>query len=347
MNIIKIFKDWIKKLILRSKRVSNFSLNFAFRRFAKALLFSPIIVLAPFYFFRKYGAYKTIIYKPNLKHIHFYKTIKDQSILLCDHKTFLIFTKNGFSSIRYEFFYSTLNLFINFFIINLILNTNAKRIILNSDYGFDEFFLLRTARFFKKTSICIQHGLFPHTNCKDLDGMDADINIVASNLQKNILQKTGYLKKIIVCPILFTSSYHGSASEWKKKGRPIIFVGPGYTDKKLVDNLISILLALNKFNDLGFHFIFKPHIRDFKHKAIFRKYGINLNENNLGDLQNEANYIYIGIKSTLLLEAQRAGRISIILTHSNFPKYFESGEIFHESSIEGIFEYVIKLTRNL
>ena len=37
--------------------------------------------------------------------------------------------------------------------------------------------------------------------------------------------------------------------------------------------------------------------------------------------------IYIGIKSTLLYEAQQSGRLSILIEDADLPKYFKDGEI--------------------
>ena len=37
--------------------------------------------------------------------------------------------------------------------------------------------------------------------------------------------------------------------------------------------------------------------------------------------------IYIGIKSTLLYEAQQSGRLSMLIEDSELPKYFKKGEI--------------------
>ena len=240
--------------------------------------------------------------------------------------------KNGFSCIPFYPFYSLSNFGFPFVWQFIFYFLKPKRILVWTDYGLDQYLALTIAKKFKIRSWCIQHGLFPYDNNNDLDGLDADINVVSSIFQRNILKKAGPLKKVVIFYKLFSADTNGITPvkhiDWIESGKPIVFVGTGYTHDNNLEMKVLILLEELK-NTFGhdFKILYRPHPRDCQIKAQINNIGIEIATGVESSFDNPANYVFLGIKSTFLVEAQNAGRLVILLTGFGFPKYFENGEI--------------------
>jgi hypothetical protein len=172
-----------------------------------------------------------------------------------------------------------------------------------------------------------------------LDGYDCDVNIVSSKYQKEILRNTGYLGKIIIFNRLFKNYYtmQSSKDKWQSNGKPIIFVGPGYSyDKDLESYVVNILIQLKKILKYDYKLIYRPHPRDLHIVKKLIQLGIPCENNLSSSYHNDVNFVFIGVKSTFLIEAQNFGKKVFLLRGSIFPQYFAQGEIELEIDLNNL-----------
>ena len=174
---------------------------------------------------------------------------------------------------------------------------------------------------------CFQHGLFPADHTGVLDGDVSSINVVNNNMQKTILKKTGYKGRIISSPNFFHKYDRPVIAEWIKHNKPIIFVGPGYIENEDFKNKTDVILTnIRRILPSEYRLLYRPHPREDvrKHSNVVRELLVKDHETSIN---SQSTMIYIGIKSTLLYEAQQSGRLSILIEDTDLPKYFEDGEI--------------------
>jgi hypothetical protein len=350
MNYFIFFDEFIRskyivKIANRNQRMNIFNARFFITRIVKSffLLPSAVVFLIQIINLRNFS---TVIYRPSAKlPISFYK-----------HENTLVI--NGFLDVRncrsenvqYIYFHS-IYAFSNFGLDHLwryLLNRNAvKRLILMTDYGQDHFLGLCVAQNLNKRVWCVQHGLFPFINNKDLDGLDADINLVSSESQKRILRGSGYEKKIIIENSLFGGN-NGKIE--RSKNFRLVFVGCGYNytpdyEEVVLRLLEKLLLSLESKINL----IYRPHSRD---SAILKKIisiGIPIEIGWASDYKNPENRFFIGVKSTYMIEAQNSGALVFLLNADDLPKYFTKGDIsveIKEININQINSYIIHYEQN-
>ncbi|OWS71984.1 hypothetical protein CBI30_03890 [Polynucleobacter aenigmaticus] len=275
-----------------------------------------------------------IVYNANKKNIRYFKinNLKN-AVFLVKHSDRKDFLKYGFSVVSIEPIYFFLNLLGPLGILVFKKFLFCKDIILNSDYGLDEFLLLNFCSKHYSKSICIQHGLFPSHNNNDLDGQFCDTVIVKSIDQVKILRSTGYNKEIIISDELFELFPSGNVSAWRSKGSPIIFVGSGYFANKTLRS--EYMAFLRDFCEIFSYanLIYRPHPREVNHlpSEIFSLFDVNNSEQS--SLVESGNFVFVGIKSTLLMEAHYSGRKSFLIENIKFPTYFDKNIIPTFSSL--------------
>lgn len=315
-------------------RWPGFAIKFLLPRFLRAIFLLPTV----FFFLNSLifiGKHKTIIYRPDKRHHNLLDNLKDVIVIgdLVDRSWA---QKRGYSFRFFYPFYIYSHLGLNFYWKLIIDKACPKHILFWGDYGLDQFLSILIARQQRVLCWCFQHGLFPYQNNNDLDGFDCDINVVASKYQSNILKASGYNGKIKICDHLFSYANNVSASKdaWVKSGCPIIFVGPGYSHApKLELKILDLLGNLKNLLEPNYQLIYRSHPRDNEILKKIKSLGISCANNTTTSFHDEKNIVFIGIKSTFLFEAQKAGKKVFLLVGDNFPRYFESGEISTEINI--------------
>lgn len=249
-------------------------------------------------------------------------------LLFGGYDDFLFAKKNGIVFYPFFMFYSLLNLRWFYLVERCFSFRSPKRVIVFSDMGLDS---VAFSCFSKKYSFnlwCFQHGLFPAEHSGVLDGDVSSINVVNSNSQKLILKENGYHGRIICSPGFFHKYDRPVFSEWVNQSKPIVFIGPGYIEN--VDHksrLDFILTNIRQILPSEYRLLYRPHPReDTRHFSNLVRGLVAKDEDTC--ISCQSTMIYIGIKSTLLYEAQQSGRLSILIEDADFPKYFKDGEIF-------------------
>ncbi len=165
--------------------------------------------------------------------------------------------------------------------------------------------------------------------------MHADVNVVSSAHQRDILLASRYGGKIVVYDGVFGDRILGlslnSMKSWSDSGKKVIFVGAGYIhDTRLEDAVVRLVKVLKQSLGRGYTLIYRPHPRDSGIKAKLRDAGVAVVPGNGSAIDNDETFVYVGIKSTYLLEAQSAGKLVFLIRGDEFPKYFHQGEIRNE-----------------
>jgi hypothetical protein len=327
---ISWIKGYINKLGLRNQRMPGFSFKFIFLKASKSFFLLPFSLLNKFFFCKK--TYNTIIYRPDKRHYNLITNFKN-TIVIGDK-----FDRKWANSIGYDFyhfyiFYSFSNLGSTLIWKYFIKKTQPKRILLWSDYALDQYLAIHVAHRNLMKVWCFQHGLFPFENHNDLDGLDADINVVSSTLQSNIMRNAGFYGKLVVQKKLFSPTHFSvlnlsDLKIWRISGKPIVFIGPGYShDKKLESNILFIITKLHKALDGFANIVYRPHPRDKDILKELKKLDYVFIDKKSSSYYDQKNIIFIGVKSTYLIEAQNSGKIVFLIKSGLIPQYFEQGEI--------------------
>ncbi len=321
-----MFSDWYTRTLRRNSRMPGFFVKFYLFRLTKSLLAIYGIFLLGRMKIKIFEDSKFVIYNPNIKNLNYFKKHHNsQSVFLVPQQRTNVFIKNGLITLPIEPIFFLANLFGPLGLFPFRKFFTNKYIILNSDFGIDEISLVYICNYFNSTTICLQHGLYPFENSNDLDGIFCSQIIVKSQDQVEILRSVGYTKPIDVSHDLFQNYPEGNIVEWISNGFPIIFVGSGYlTNRFLRESYISLLIEVKNIF-LHRKIIYRPHPREAKEIPREISDIFEVDYGNFSSLNNPSNYIYIGIKSTMLFEAAMSGRKVFIYESSNFPSYFKRG----------------------
>ena len=319
-----------EKLSRRSSRVRGFTFRFLAPRYFKSFLLLPSLTLLFGIFF--FGKNNTILYRPDARHRHLLESLS-KALVIGTFSDARWARKQGYDFFHFSPVYTACNFGLSVWGV-LSRVSEAKRIFVWTDYGLDQYMAIYGVPARRVKVWCIQHGLFPSTNNNDLDGLDAHVNVVASLFQKKILLQAGYKKKVLVYQGLFNK---GSASQqqdwfrqWSASGKRIIFVGAGYSHDSAAEDRIFNLITQLKESLPECRLIYRPHPRD---KAILKRLmaiDLSIERENASAIQGNGNFVFVGIKSTYLLEAQNYGKCAILITGDSFARYFEPGEILFE-----------------
>lgn len=321
-----------EKLSRRSSRVRGFTLRFLAPRYFKSLLLLPsLTVLFGILFL---GKNNTILYRPDKRHRHLLVNLS-KVLVIGTFSDARWARKQGYDFFHFSPVYTACNFGFSVwgFLTRVV---EAKRIFIWTDYGLDQYMAIYGVPARKVKVWCIQHGLFPSTNNKDLDGLDAHLNVVASLFQKKILVQAGYQKKILIHQGLFHKRSAGQQQDWvslwRATGKRVIFVGAGYSHDNAAEDRIFDLITQLKESLPECRLIYRPHPRD---NAILKRLmtiDLSIERGNTSAIEGNENIVFVGIKSTYLLEAQNYGKCAILITGDNFARYFEPGEIIFEIS---------------
>jgi hypothetical protein len=331
-----VFSRYCQKLKERDERISGFSRKFLLPRIVKSLILIPSLIYLIFILFQ--GKKKTIIYRPNQRNLNQLMKLKDVLVVgsLADRAWA---ARSGFSYFPFYPLYSISNFGLSLPWVALLKLIRPKRIIIWTDFGLDQFLAISVAKKMYINSWCVQHGLFPVENNSDLDGFDTDGNIVSSEYQKKILIDSNYRGRVIICSGLFGDpSGRITADEvnaWRIGGKAVVFVGAGYShnpdlEKKIVDLLKLLLDSIGK----TYKIIYRPHPRDLDIKSEIKNLEIECISDSESSYKNFSNIVFLGIKSTFLIEAQNAGKLVFLIEGNWIPRYFESGEIHNQVTVE-------------
>ncbi|MDB9900859.1 hypothetical protein OAD37_03605 [Gammaproteobacteria bacterium] len=269
---------------------------------------------------------RTIVYRPK-KNERKALLGWNNVLLMGGYDDFLFAKKNGISFYPFITFYSLLNLNFFYFVEQIFSFNLPKRVIVFTDIGLDSVALSYFSKKYGFHLWCFQHGLFPADHGGVLDGDVSSVNVVNSNSQKQVLKDTGYKGKIISSPNFFHQYDRPLISEWIKHNKPVVFIGPGYIENldyknRIDDILTSIHHALPSDHTL----LYRPHPRENvqNYSSVVRRLVAKDEETTIN---SQSTMIFIGIKSTLLYEAEQSGRLSILIEDADLPKYFKDGEI--------------------
>jgi hypothetical protein len=183
-------------------------------------------------------------------------------------------------------------------------------------------------------SVCVQHGIFhEHYEVSELDGVIADINIVRSTHDKNLIKKNNRYSKYLVTPDFFKVLINNANDIGVM---PIILVGEGLhvVNRELAEKYIARLKEIeSELLGLGIYVEYRPHpserfrYRFFGFKAIDRR---SL-EKSFGIARG-----YIGYSSTLMVEASAIG---IPCYSVELPDIYIANLNRDANSIETIYKY--------
>ncbi|MDB9696532.1 hypothetical protein OAA80_00885 [Amylibacter sp.] len=178
--------------------------------------------------------------------------------------------------------------------------------------------------------LCVQHGYFQVSNFGDIDGLNSDLYVVRNAQQKNLIQEAGYLGDVnIFNPI--------KKIEFETEDlNNIIFIGPGFSHvSEYEDEIFHILSYL--MSTVNFKMSYRPHKRCSK-ELLFKlsSAGICIDSSEITSLSTSSRRIFLGVKSTMLLDAQEMGHSVILIRSSILPQYFPHGVIKNEILIEDI-----------
>lgn len=328
---------YYQKLKRRDARISGFLKKFLLHRLVKSLISIPSALLLIFVIFLKKK--NTVLYRPNPRNLHQLENLNKDTLVIGTKKDNHWATKAGFSYFPFYPIYSLSNFGLMWPWLSLLGIVRPKRIFIWTDFGLDQFLAIETARRVGIKVWCIQHGLFPVENNCDLDGLDSNVNIVSSESQKRILIASGYKGKVVVFKHLFGEAILPSFVDLERTlpggMRTLVFVGAGYTHKpELEDKIVELLRTLASLLRSNYKIIYRPHPRDSNIKLKIKQLGVECVSGAASSYENSQNMIFLGIKSTFLIEAQNSGKLVFLITGNWIPKYFEAGEIHNELPIE-------------
>lgn len=326
--------EYVEKLRRRNQRIPGFVTRFLIPRFLKSLpLLASVPLLIRVAFLRQC---RTVLYRPNPRNLTALSRLR--GVLVIGGRSEREWAReNGFGFLPFYPLYALSNFGIGL-AWRLIYNVaRPKRLLVWTDYGLEHYIGIRLARRYGVRSWCVQHGLFPVENNSDLDGMHADVNVVSSGYQRDILLASGYGGKVVVCDEVFGERILqlslNSMQSWSKSGKKVVFVGAGYIhDPHLEDSIFRLVKVIRQGLDRSHTLIYRPHPRDAGIKTKLRDAGVTVVSGHGSAIENDENFVFVGIKSTYLLEAQNVGKLVFLIRGEEFPSYFHEGEIRNEIS---------------
>lgn len=337
---LEIKKKYFNRIKRKSMIMPYFYRKFHYPRLVKSIILFPIAFI--YYLVAPNIKDRTIVYRPQKKDRQ--AVLKWKNVLLMgNYNDFIFAQKNGIPFYHFLTFYSLLNMKC-FNLIERLFNFNSpRRIVVFTDIGLDTVAFSYFSTKYGFNLWCFQHGLFPAENTGVLDGDASSINVVNNNLQKTILKETGYMGRIISSPNFFHKYDRPVISEWIKHNKPIIFIGPGYIENVDLKNKIDkILTSIRNILPSEYRLLYRPHPRENfgNHSNIVRDL---LGKDKETSIDSKSTMIYIGIKSTLLYEAQQSGRLSILIEDPDLPKYFKEGDIYEVITTNSIHSLMEKI----
>ena len=203
---------------------------------------------------------------------------------------------------------------------------NYREIIMTTDISISNYNIMKLAPEHVK-KICVQHGFFPIDNRKDLDGLNSDSYIVRSQSQARTLKAAGYTGAIVVTP------FNHRIINQSKKPLMIIFVGPGFGHSQAFENIIIEILSIIKNYDAN-NLIYRPHPRCSKWLLEkLNSMSIEIDCTDKTEINSDVGQFFVGVKSTMLIDAYEIGHEVLLIEDTRLPKYFSKGEFKRTATI--------------
>ena len=201
-----------------------------------------------------------------------------------------------------------------------------REIIMTTDISIANYNIIKLApKHLKK--ICVQHGFFPIDNRKDLDGLNSDSYIVRSQSQARILKAAGYTGTIVVTP------FNRRSINQSEKPLMTIFVGPGFGHSQAFEHVILEILRIIKKCEPN-NLVYRPHPRCSKWLLEkLTSIGIETDCTTKTEINSNVGQFFVGVKSTMLIDAYEIGHEVLLIEDARLPKYFPEGEFKRTSSI--------------
>lgn len=177
---------------------------------------------------------------------------------------------------------------------------------------------------------CVQHGYFPISNKGDIDGLNSDVYITRNKQQGNLIREAGYSGEIAIFNPLNNINFR------EKDLSNLIFIGPGFSHTpRYEDELLKILMALSELKNYSWNY--RPHKRCSKDLLTkINNCDIRVDSSEMTSLNDGTQRIFLGVKSTMLLDAQEIGHNAVLIHSENLPRYFPTGVIKYEVKANNI-----------
>ena len=326
-----MFFRWAMRSRRRSVRFNNFFFNFYVLRFIKSLF-------SLYYFFLAQdeikGTYANLVFRPNKININYYLKLGKENTLILGNKFHRKYYEDyGFNFCDHGLYYSTLNLYISYKFKNLLITRGIKKLYLTTDYGVDDFLAINICKKLKIPTVCIQHGFIPLEHLNDIDGFFCDSIVVQNYSQRSIIQDAGYTGIISVYQDLFSSTTQKPNYKSWLLNKNIIFIGPGYTDGFLRKSLEQLLIEVSELLKNDFNLIYRSHPRELYLRQKDLYFGFKVFNDDSSSILNSENIIFLGVKSTYMIQAQAADRIVILIENKKMPSYFSESDIHVRSEL--------------
>jgi len=204
-----------------------------------------------------------------------------------------------------------------------------KELYITTDIQLANYKLIEKFRDFGEV-FCVQHGYFPVSNVGDVDGLNSDVYIVRDKQQASLIRLAGFNGKINIFNPIRKNKF------LNKDFKTLVFIGPGFSHTDKYENeILQILKSLKTVVNLNI--LYRPHRRCSKQLLInIKNVGVPIDNSELTSLKSDYCRIFIGVKSTMLLDAQEMGHKVILIISEILPKYFTKSIIKNEISTDSI-----------
>lgn len=197
---------------------------------------------------------------------------------------------------------------------------NYKTVYVTTDLKIANYNLMRKFQKYGDV-ICMQHGYIPYHTVGDIDGLNCDKYIVRNLQQAGLLQQHGFKGQYILYNPIKICNFQNFKLD------TLIFIGPGYSHNKDYERKIySIVTTLSCL--VGGKIAYRPHQRcssDLVNQL--EQASVTISRNDETSLSHEVRKFFVGVKSTMLLDAQELGHEVVLIESEVLPKYFADGVI--------------------
>lgn len=301
-----LLSDILKK---RNLRMKNHAIKYVYAEYWKVIIRLVIFKNTNLVS----GYYKNCCYF-NIDHESFIKLLDHQGIKYDDFNHWGI-TKKNIINILCIYFPIFIRLFFNHY----------KEVNISTDLQVHNYNFVKKMQ---STSVikCIQHGYFPASHLGDIDGLNSHIYIVRSQSQANLISSVGYDGKFE-----FLEKKEPKIFESKKIDK-IIFLGPGFGHNDIYEEtLFKIIKDFDSNVKLAMSY--RPHRRCSSNLLNkLKNINIEIDSSDSTIINSSKRRIFVGVKSTMLIDAQEFGHISVLIRSSALPEYFPKGEILNEAT---------------
>lgn len=176
--------------------------------------------------------------------------------------------------------------------------------------------------------VCMQHGYFPLQNTKDLDGLNSDHYIVRSDSQAKLLTVAGYSGTVEV------KSFNQQRINSDSTPSILVFVGPGFGHNKSYEEIIFEIMTVLGKSEKKYQLFYRPHPRCSNWlKNQMESINVKIDRTGKTELNADCKKFFVGVKSTMLIDAQEIGHSVLLIVDDRLPEYFAKGDIKNVTDI--------------